>query len=118
MPALTERRLILPAQTERAAGSSETAAPALPARGRRELMILVILLACGLFLIPLLIWAVGRGALGPYTDGGPFALLVDFFNGLRSGSLVYWCVALGPYVLVMILRGCWKLLRSSERAAD
>jgi hypothetical protein len=81
-------------------------------------MILVILLACGLFLIPLLIWAVGRGVLGPYADGGPFALLVDFFTGLKSGSLVYWSVAFGPYVIVMILRLCWHFVRSADGATE
>jgi hypothetical protein len=86
--------------------------------GRRELMILVLMLAFGLFIVPLLIWAVGRGALGPYADGGPFAQLVDFFNGLRTGSLVYWGVAFGPYVLVMILRGLWMFVRSADRATD
>jgi hypothetical protein len=90
----------------------------LQSRGRRELTILVILLACGLFLIPLLIWSVGRGVLGPYADGGPFALLVDFFNGLKSGSLVYWSVAFGPYVIVSILRLCWHFVRSADRAAE
>lgn len=81
-------------------------------------MILVILLAFGLFIVPLLIWVVGRAALGPYTDGGPFALLVDFFNGLKSGSPVYWIVAFGPYVLVMILRLCWRLMRSPKPDAE
>ena len=88
------------------------------ARGRRELTILVVLLAFGLFVVPLLIWAVGRGVLGPFADGGPFALLVDFFNGLRTGSLVYWAVAFGPYLIVMVLRGLWHFARSADRAAD
>ncbi len=110
----------LPAQAERsvkekaaAAGSSATSA-----RGRRELTILVILLAFGLFVVPLLIWVVGRGVLGPFADGGPFALLADFFNGLRTGSLVYWAVALGPYLMVMLLRGLWHFARSADRAAE
>lgn len=93
-------------------------AAAVPSRARRELMIFVILLATGLFIMPLLIWVVGRSALGPYTDGGAFALLVDFFSGLKSGSLVYWCVAFGPYLLIMILRGCWHLMRGSHRESD
>lgn len=80
-------------------------------------MILVILLACGLFVVPLLIWAVGYGVLGPYADGGPFALLVDFLSGLKTGSPVYWSVALGPYVLVMMLRVCWYFLRMADRAS-
>ncbi len=81
-----------------------------------ELTIFIVLLATGLFVIPLLIWAVGRGTLGPYADGGPFALLVDFFNGLKSGSLVYWAVALGPYALVAVLRLGWALMRAADSA--
>jgi hypothetical protein len=125
MPALVTRadgssfkERILPAPPDRAAGSSDIVPAAVQSRGRRELMILVILLACGLFLIPLLIWAVGRGVLGPYADGGPFALLVDFFTGLKSGSLVYWSVAFGPYVIVMILRLCWHFVRSADGATE
>ena len=79
-------------------------------------MILVVLLACGLFVVPLLIYAVGNGVLGPYANGSPFALLVDFFAGLRSGSLVYWSVVIGPYVFVMILRGLWHFVRQSDGA--
>jgi hypothetical protein len=91
----------------------------LPAsRGRRELMLFVVLLAFGLFIVPLLIWVVGRAVLGPFEDGGPFALLVDFFNGLRTGSLVYWAVAFGPYLFVMVLRGLWHFARAADRATD
>jgi hypothetical protein len=72
-----------------------------------------VLLACGLFVVPLAIWAVGNALLGPYagTGGGPFALLADFFVGLKSGSVFYWTVAIGPYVFVLILRGLWYLFR-------
>jgi len=79
-------------------------------------MILVVLLACGLFVVPLLIYVVGNGVLGPYANGSPFALLVDFFAGLRSGSLVYWSVVVGPYVFVMLLRGIWHVVRQADRA--
>jgi hypothetical protein len=81
-------------------------------------MLLVILLACGLFLVPLLIWAIGHGVLGPYTNGSPFALLVDFFAGLGSGSPLYWGVALGPYAFVILLRFLWHALRLADRAQD
>ena len=77
-------------------------------------MILVILLAVGLFVVPLLIYAVGNGVLGPYANGSAFALLVDFFAGLRSGSLVYWSVVIGPYVFVMLLRGVWHFVRQAD----
>jgi hypothetical protein len=78
-------------------------------------MILVILLACGLFLVPLIIWAVGRGVLGPYADGSPFSLLVDFFAGLRSGSPLYWGVVFGPYIFVLLLRLFWHFARQADR---
>ena len=81
-------------------------------------MILVILLACGLFVVPFIIWAIGNGVLGPYANGSPFALLVDFFAGLKSGSPVYWCVVIGPYVFVMLLRAVWHFVRQADRPAD
>ncbi|MBX5459999.1 MAG: hypothetical protein IRZ28_02815 [Steroidobacteraceae bacterium] len=86
-------------------------------RRQRELLLFLVLLACGLFVMPLLIWLVGRGILGPYTNGGPFALLVDFFAGLRTGSPVYWAVVFGPYVFVMLLRGVWYLARRERATA-
>jgi hypothetical protein len=81
---------------------------ALP-RGRREVMILGAALLFGLLLMPLLIWAVGSRVLGPYAHGqnthaGPFALLGDYFIGLSHGSAVFWSVALGPVVLVVLVR--------------
>jgi hypothetical protein len=84
---------------------------------RREALMLGAALACGLFLIPILIWVVGEKILGPYTHGqnlhaGPFALLADFFIGLGHGSAVFWAVALGPLVVVLLLRLFLRLLRA------
>ena len=106
------------AERRQPANAPAAATPVTASRSRRELTILVILLAFGLFIVPLLIWVVGRGVLGNYADGGPFALLVDFFNGLKSGSPVYWGVAIGPYLFVMLLRGLWQAARYADRAAD
>ena len=86
---------------------------------RRELLILGIALACGLIAIPLLIWVVGNRILGPYvhtqdpTAGtGPMRLLADFFGGLGHGSIIFWCVAAGPYILVTLVRALYAYLRS------
>jgi hypothetical protein len=65
--------------------------------------------------MPVLIWLVGEAVLGPYEGGSPFALLMDFFFGLRNGSPVYWSVVLGPYVFVLILRLFWFYIRRSPR---
>lgn len=93
-----------------------TAPSASNSRGRRELLLLLILLACGLFVVPLLIWVVGQWILGPYADGGAFALLMDFFTGLKNGSLVYWAVVIGPYLFVLMLRAFWHFIRQADRA--
>lgn len=101
----------------RAAGPHRTEPSASHSRARRELILLLILLACGLFVVPLLIWAVGDKVLGAYANGGPFALLADFFTGLKRGELPYWTVVVGPYLFVLILRGFWFLMRHADRSA-
>lgn len=100
-------------------GARKTHGPAGPIV-RRELLILGIALACGFVLMPFLIWLVGNRVLGPYTHGqdttagtGPLRLLADYFGGLTHGSLIFWCVALGPYLLLWVLRLLYGLVRSS-----
>jgi hypothetical protein len=95
----------------------------LPARVRRELIIYGVLLLFGLIAVPLLIWTAGNRWLGPYTHeqnlhAGPLALLQDYFLGLLHGSAVFWAVALGPAVLVMLVRLLIHLVRISGRRDD
>jgi hypothetical protein len=83
--------------------------PRLPPWVRRELIIYGAALLLGLVGVPLLIWVGGNRVLGPYTHGqnlhaGPLALLQDFYLGLLHGSAVFWVVALGPAVLLLLLR--------------
>src|SRR5579862_4185396 len=89
---------------------------------RRELLIFGIAAACGLILMPFLIWLVGNRILGPYTHTqdpsagtGPMRLLADFFAGLAHGSVVFWCVALGPYVLLSLIRLLYGIIHPSPR---
>jgi hypothetical protein len=94
---------------------------ALPPRVRRELIIYGVALLCGLLVMPLLIWFAGNRVLGPYTHGqnlhaGPFALLGDFLLGLLHGSAVFWAVALGPAVLLLLLRVMIRLIRAIPSA--
>jgi hypothetical protein len=91
---------------------------------RRELIILAISLVCGFLLVPLAIWAVGNRILGPYTHlqdptagTGPARLLADFYDGLVHGSLIFWCVGLGPYVLVWLIRLIYSLIRPAPVSA-
>ena len=95
---------------------------ALP-RTRRELILFAAALLFGLVPMPLLIWVAGNRVLGPYTHGqnphaGPFALLADFFVGLAHGSAVFWAVALGPAVLLLLLRLLVRVVRALPPARE
>ena len=86
-------------------------------RAQREGLILGLALIAGLIVMPFMIWVAGSHVLGPYTHGqnthaGPFALLSDYLLGLLHGSAVYWVVALGPAVLLLLLRVLIALLRA------
>jgi hypothetical protein len=77
----------------------------------------------GVFIAPLLLWAAGNRVLGPYTHGqnlhaGAGALLEDFLAGLGHGSAIFWGVAVGPALMLLLLRLLWKLLRSPKAPAE
>jgi hypothetical protein len=50
-------------------------------------------------------------SLGSYAHGGAFRLLADYLKGLSQGSPIFWAVALGPYVMVLLLRFLVSQLR-------
>jgi hypothetical protein len=82
--------------------------PARP-RGRRrlrfELIFASIWLAAGLFGLPAAIFAVGARLLGPYADDrGLGRFYADFFGDLAEPSVRAWIIALGPLILVSVIR--------------
>ena len=88
---------------------------------QRALFLYAGALLFGVFIVPLLVWLVGNRVLGPYTQGqnthaGALALLSDFLVGLAHGSAVFWGVALGPLVLLLLLRLFLRGLRALPRA--
>jgi hypothetical protein len=78
----------------------------------RELLMIAACIGIGVIVMPCLIFAVGRAALGPYAHGSIFALWHDFMIGLVSGSQAVWFIVLGPYLLVWLLRGGRRLLHN------
>ena len=112
-------------QSPQGGDSADSRAPqaATARRVRIELLILGIALFCGFVAIPLAIWLVGNRILGPYmhgqdaSNGGPMRLLGDFFTGLGHGSLAFWCVVIGPYVIVSLARLLYLFLRSAPAAS-
>lgn len=88
---------------------------------RRELIIYGAALLVGLVLMPFLIWFAGNRVLGPYTHAqnpraGPFALFADYMVGLAHGSAVFWVVALGPALLLLLARVFARLYRRLPRS--
>jgi hypothetical protein len=74
-------------------------------RVRFELIFAAVWLVVGLLLLPALIFAVGGSLLGPYGDNGGLGRFYgDFFGDLGEPSVRAWAIALGPLVLISILR--------------
>jgi hypothetical protein len=93
-------------------------------RTQRELIIFALMTLFGLIVMPFVIWIASGRVLGPYTHGqnphaGPLALVADYYTGLVHGSAVFWCVALGPAVLVLLIRvflAGWRYLPAARRS--
>ena len=74
-------------------------------RARFELIFASIWLAVGLFLLPAAIYSVGGALLGPYGDNAGLGRFYgDFFGDLAEPSVRAWALALGPLVLISLLR--------------
>jgi hypothetical protein len=87
-------------------------------RVRFELIFVSGWLAFGLFLLPAIIFWVGAALMGPYgvtTDGqgaGLGTFYSDFFGDLADGSGRAWSIALGPVLLIYLLRAIFIGVKS------
>jgi hypothetical protein len=74
-------------------------------RARFELIFAGIWLAVGLIVLPATIFAVGGALLGPYGDTNRLGRFYgDFLGDLAEPSVRAWAIALGPLVLISLLR--------------
>jgi len=75
-------------------------------RLRTELIVGSILLAIGLFLVPPVVYLVGIKLLGPYgnNSAGLSTFYGAFFADLASGAPRTWILALGPLLLISLVR--------------
>jgi len=95
------------------------ALPLLP----RELVTLGLMLLFSLTLLPLAIWFAGQFFLGDYlrdvegTTGGFGAMWTDYLAGILSGSFGHWVAFLGPWLLLLAIRGLKALRRHEVRRA-
>lgn len=72
-------------------------------------------LFCGLVVLPIVIWFVGKAVFGAYGGTG----FADFFGTLsgkiRSGDLVAWFLVLSPWLVWQILRLAVVGWRAAEK---
>ncbi len=101
---------------------SDVDQPARKPRARFELIFASIWLAVGFFVMPALIYLVGTLLLGPYgqteADGGGLGSFYgDFFSDLVEPAGRVWMLALGPLVVISLLRLVFFNF-SSKQASD
>lgn len=89
---------------------SETSSP-LPRTIRKEAAVFAAFLFCGMVLLPILVWFVGKVVFGAYGGAG-FAEFYGILSGkVRSFDLAAWFLVLSPWlgwqVIRLALRG-WR----------
>jgi hypothetical protein len=78
---------------------------------KRELTLTGVLLAIGLLVLPLSIFAVGQQVIGEY-EGGIVGLMGAIWAALAGGQWPAWLLVLSPYVVVQLLRLTRTIVRS------
>ncbi|MBB6092328.1 hypothetical protein HNQ60_001174 [Povalibacter uvarum] len=88
-------------------------------RLRFELIVASVLLGLGLFALPGVIFWVGTSLLGPYGQGtGVGTFYGDFYGDLASGVGRAWALALGPLVVVSLIRLLFVKRRAEGTGAE
>ncbi len=102
-------------KTASRSGSEKSGRKAKGARGglslRGDLVWAVAAIATGVLIVPPLVWFTGLLVIGPYANGGLWALLMDMNAALQQGSLAAWITLLAPLALVLIWRLSLRWLR-------
>ncbi|MGH8177267.1 MAG: hypothetical protein ACREV5_13485 [Steroidobacter sp.] len=102
------------------ASSDDTPPTASGARERLrfELILASIWLGVGLFLLPAIIYIVGVPVLGAYGENqGLGAFYMDYFRDLAEPSGRTWAIALGPLLIVLLVRAVFLGVRPAASDA-
>jgi hypothetical protein len=82
---------------------------------KREVAIAAGLLAFGLLILPLAIYAVGQALIGDYGDDlGLFGLAETIWRDFLTLRPAAWLLVLSPYAVVQVLRGARRVWRRKE----
>jgi hypothetical protein len=72
-------------------------------------------IAFGLLVLPFFIYLAGSVTLGPHEHGSLGMYLLDFLKGLLRPHLAYWLIVIGPYLLILLVRGLWLIRKHLRR---
>ena len=71
---------------------------------KKELAVFAGFLFCGLTLLPIAIWFVGKAVFGAYGGFGFAEFFGDLSGKIRSGDPVAWFLVMSPWLAWQILR--------------
>ena len=80
-------------------------------RLRNEAILAGLMLAFGLFILPVAIYFVGQQIIGEYEGGGVVGLVLELWSALVRADAVAWILVLSPYLVVQLLRLTWRIWR-------
>lgn len=78
---------------------------------RKESVLLLWLLLVGIFILPGVIYLIGRSMFGEYGGTGFSAFYGLLHSQLRSGEYSVWFLVLSPYLVWQILRLTFRVFR-------
>lgn len=82
---------------------------------RRESVLFLWLILGGLFVLPALIYVIGKALFGEYGGSGFTAFYANFHSGLRDGETAVWFLVLSPYLVMQLLRLTFRAFRMAGR---
>lgn len=80
-------------------------------RLRNEAILAGLMLAFGLFILPVAIYFVGQQVIGDYEGSGVVGLVLALWSALVRADAVAWVLVLSPWLVVQLLRLTWKMWR-------
>jgi len=80
---------------------------------RKEALLFLWMLLAGLFILPLIVYLVGRVIFGEYGGTGFSAFYAMLHSELRAGEPGVWFLVLSPYLIWQLLRLTLRVFRAT-----
>ncbi len=70
----------------------------------KKITIFFLFFLLGLFILPLLLFAINDFIFGKYTGDGFVDFYNDYFNLMQEGNFAAWFISLSPYLLYLCIK--------------